>query len=54
MMKLFMMILKIVMPVTIKMKMIFLHFDNHKNASKILLQLFIKLVIFAKIVIIQF
>ena len=42
MMKLLMMILMIVMTVIIKMKMILLHLDNHKNASKILLQLFIK------------
>ena len=34
--------LMIVMTVIIKMKMILLHLDNHKNASKILLQLFIK------------
>ena len=32
----------IAMTVIIKMKMILLHLDNHKNASKILLQLFIK------------
>ena len=32
----------IVMTVIIKMKMILLHLDNHKNASKILLQLFMK------------
>ena len=32
----------IVMRVIIKMKMILLHLDNNKNASKILLQLFIK------------
>ena len=38
-MKLLMMILMIVMTVIIKMKMILLHLDNHKNASKILLQL---------------
>ena len=42
MIKLLMMILMIVMTVIIKMKMILLHPDNHKNASKILLQLFIK------------
>ena len=39
-MKLFMKIVKmIVMTVIIKMKMILLHLDNHKNASKILLHL---------------
>ena len=32
----------IAMTVIIKIKMILLHLDNHKNASKILLQLFIK------------
>ena len=41
--KLLMMIATIVMTVIIKMKMILLHLDNHKKASKILLQLFIKL-----------
>ena len=29
------------MTVIIKMKIILLHLDNHKNASKILLQLFV-------------
>ena len=32
----------IVMTVTMKMKMILLHLDNHKNALEILLRLFIK------------
>ena len=32
----------IVMTVIRKIKMILLHLDNHKNASEILLQLFIK------------
>ena len=36
----------IVMTVIMKMKTILLHLDNHKNASEILLQLFIKLKIF--------
>ena len=40
MMKLFMKIERmVVMTVTIKMKMILLHLDNHENASKILLHL---------------
>ena len=41
-MMMMMMILVIVMTVIIKMKIILLHLDNHKSASKILLQLFIK------------
>ena len=36
------MILMIVMTMTMKMKMILLHLDNHKSASEIFLQLFIK------------
>ena len=36
------MIVTIVTTVIIKMKMILLHLDNHKNASKILLQSFMK------------
>ena len=31
----------IVMTVIIKMKMILLHFDNHKNTSKILINFFL-------------
>ena len=37
-----MIVMMIVMTVTMKMKMILLHLDNHKNALEILLRLFIK------------